>query len=183
MQPAPQDRVSLWGVAFLYLYGGIGYVVFLISIYRFMGEAGRVLTGLRGGFLFYSFCGLLLGLLVVMIFFLGALRFAKPENDDALEVFAFPAFLIISKNIGGVMDSRRSKTARDREAAAGSYAAHDGFFSRIIVAAEAMEAEPTPGHPPVLHSGKPFRNDRDVHFPGFLLDYRREHPARAAQRL
>src|ERR1700740_1014234 len=74
VQPAPQDRVSVGGVGFLYLYGGIGYVVFLTSIYRFMREAGRVLTGLLGGFLFYSVCGLLLGLLVVMIFFLGALR-------------------------------------------------------------------------------------------------------------
>src|ERR1700740_3004072 len=51
VQPAPQDRVSVGGVGFLYLYGGIGYVVFLTSIYRFMREAGRVLTGLLGGFL------------------------------------------------------------------------------------------------------------------------------------
>ena len=156
VQPAPQDRVSLRGVAFLYLYGGIGYVVFLYSIYRFMGEAGRVLTGLRGGFLFYSFCGLLLGLLVVMIFFLGALRFAKPENDDALEVFAFPAFLIIRKIFGGHW-IRTFKDGTRSEAAAGSYAAHDGFFSRIIARlGPGYGSEPTPGHPSVLHSGHRF---------------------------
>src|SRR5271155_2796984 len=75
-QPAPQDRVSLWGVAFLYLYGGMCYVLFLFSIWRFMGTAGRVIGGLAGGFVFYSLSGLLLGLLVMMLFFLGALRFA-----------------------------------------------------------------------------------------------------------
>jgi hypothetical protein len=156
VQPAPQDRVSLWGVAFLYLYGGIGYLVFLFSIYPFMGEAGRVLTGLPGGFLFYSFCGLLLGLLVVMIFFLCALRFAKPENDDALEVFAFPAFLIIRKIFGGVW-IRSFKRGTRAQAAPGSFAAHNGFVSRRIARfGPGYGSEPTPGHPSVLHSGHRF---------------------------
>src|SRR5271168_4473084 len=101
VQPAPQDRVSVWGVAFLYLYGGAGYILFLYSICRFMSTAGRVSTGLAGDFLLYALGGWLLALLIVMLFFLGALRFAKPEDDDALEVFAFPAFLIFRRFFGG----------------------------------------------------------------------------------
>jgi hypothetical protein len=156
VQPAPQDRVSVWGVAFLYLCGGIGYVGFLFSIYRFMGEAGRVLTGLPGGFVFYSFCGLLLGLLVVMIFFLCALRFAKPDNDDALEVFAFPAFLIIRRLFGGVW-IRSFKRGTRAQAAPGSYAAHSGFFSRLIARlGPGYGSEPTADHPAALHSGHRF---------------------------
>lgn len=156
VQPAPQDRVSVWGVGFLYLCAGIGYVAFLYSIYRFMGGAGRVPTGLRGGFLFYSLCGLLLGLLVVMIFFLGALRFAKPENDDALEVFAFPAFLIIRKIFGGAW-IRSFKRGTCAHAAPGTYAAHDGSFSRLIARlGPGYGSEPTPDHPQTLHSGHRF---------------------------
>ena len=49
-QPAPQDRVSLWGVAFLYLYGAICWILFLVSICGFMSKAGRVTAGLAGGF-------------------------------------------------------------------------------------------------------------------------------------
>jgi hypothetical protein len=156
VQPAPQDRVSLWGVAFLYLYGGICWILFLVSICSFMSKAGRVTCGLVGGFLFYSFCGWFLGLLIVMIFFLGALRFAKPENDDALEVFAFPAFLILRKIFGGAW-IRSFKRGTRAHAAPGSYAAHNGFFSRIFARlGPGYGTEPTPGHPPVLHSGHRF---------------------------
>jgi hypothetical protein len=156
VQPVPQDRVSLRGVAFLYVYGGICYVVFLYSICRFMSEAGRVTADLHRGFLFYAFCGWLLGLLVVMIFFLCALRFAKPANDDALEVFAFPAFLIIRKIFGGVW-IRSFKGGTRAQAAPGSYAARDGFFSRLIARlGPGYGSEPTADHPPVLHSGHRF---------------------------
>jgi hypothetical protein len=157
VQPRPQDRVSLWGVAFLYVYGGICYVVFLYSICRFMGEAGRVAVAqLHRGFLFYAFCGWLLGLLVVMIFFLGALRFAKPDDDDALEVFAFPAFLIIRRIFGGVW-IRSFKDGKRSEAAFGSYAAHDGFFSRLIARlGPGYGSQPTAERPGVLHSGHRF---------------------------
>lgn len=157
VQPAPQDRVSFWGVAFLYVYGGICYIVFLYSIRCFMTHAGRVTAAeMHRGFLVYAFCGWLLGLLVVMVFFLGALRFAKPANDDALEVFAFPAFLIIRKIFGGHW-IRSFKDGTRSEAAPGSYAAHDGFFSRLIARlGPGYGSEPTPGHPPVLHSGHRF---------------------------
>jgi hypothetical protein len=156
VQPKPQDRVSLWGVAFLYVFGAICWVLFLVSICRFMSGAERVTAGLPGGFLFYAFCGWLLGLLIVMVFFLGALRFAKPADDDALEVFAFPAFLIIRKIFGGVW-IRRFKGGTRSEAAPGSYAAHDGFFSRLIARlGPGYGSEPTPGHSRVLHSGHRF---------------------------
>jgi hypothetical protein len=156
VQPKPQDRVSLWGVAFLYGYGGICYVVFLYSIWRFMSHAARVTAGLDRGFLFYAFCGWLLGLLVVMIFFLGALRFAKPADDDALEVFAFPAFLIIRKIFGGVW-IRSFKQGTRAQAAPGSYAAHNGFFSRLIARlGPGYGSEPTADRPAVLHSGHRF---------------------------
>jgi hypothetical protein len=156
VQPAPQDRVSLWGVAFLYLYGGICWILFLVSICKFMSMAGRVESGLARGFLFYSFCGLFLGLLIVMIFFLGALRFAKPENDDALEVFAFPAFLILRKIFGGAW-IRSFKRGTRAQAASGSFAAHDGFFSRLFARlGPGYGTGPTPGHPAVLHSGHRF---------------------------
>ena len=129
-----------------------------------------------GGFLFYAFCGWLLGLLVVMIFFLGALRFAKPENDDALEVFAFPAFLIIRKIFGGHW-IRSFKDGTRSEAAPGSYAAHDGFFSRLIARlGPGYGSEPTPGHPPVLHSGHRFVMIVMFIFLALLLDYRSRAP-------
>src|SRR5271155_6096386 len=52
VQPAPQDRVSLWGVGVLYLYGGICYIVFLYSIRCFMTHAGRVTAAeMHRGFL------------------------------------------------------------------------------------------------------------------------------------
>jgi len=91
-----------------------------------------------------------------MTFFLGALRFAKPENDDALEVFAFPAFLIIRKIFGGVW-IRSFKGGTRAQAAPGSYAAHNGFFSRFIARfGPGYGSAPTPGHPSVLHSGHRF---------------------------
>jgi hypothetical protein len=105
-----------------------------------MSQAGRVTAGLQRGFLFYAFCGWLLGLLVVMIFFLGALRFAKPENDDALEVFAVPAFLIIGKILGGA-GFVRSKTARVRKplpAVMARTTVSSAAFSRV--SAQATEA-------------------------------------------
>jgi hypothetical protein len=157
VQPAPQDRVSLWGVAFLYLYGGVCCLLFLVSICRFMGSAGRVTTGLYGGFLLYSVCGLLVGLLIAMLFFLGALRFAKPDDDEALEVFAFPAFLILRRIFGGAWIRSFKGGARAR-ATPGSFAAHDGLFSRFFASrlGPGYGTQPTPAHPATLHSGHRF---------------------------
>ena len=156
VQPAPQDRVSVWGVAFLYLYGGACYFIFLYSICRFMGTAGRVSTGLAGGFLLYALAGSLLALLIVMLFFLGALRFAKPADDDALEVFAFPALLIFRRVFGGAW-IRSFKRGTRVQAIPGSYAAHDGFFSCVAARlGPGYGSQPTPGRPPALHSGHRF---------------------------
>jgi hypothetical protein len=98
---APQGRVTTLSVALLYLYGGVCYARFLISIGEFMSPAGRVESNLIAGFLLYSVTGLLAGVFAVMVCFLAALRFAKPEDDDALEVFAFPAFLVFRRFFGG----------------------------------------------------------------------------------
>ncbi len=108
--PAPQDRVSTLSVALLYIYAGLCYVRFLVSIGQFMTTAGRVESDLLGGFLFYSALGLIAGFLAVMVAFLAALRFAKPEDDDALEVFVFPAFLIFRRFFGGAWTGHRFAT-------------------------------------------------------------------------
>ena len=89
---APQDRASTASVALLYIYGGICYVRFLFSVGQFMATAGRVEGNLLGGFLIHSVTGLIAGFLAVMVAFLAALRFAKPEDDDALELDDYQPF-------------------------------------------------------------------------------------------
>jgi hypothetical protein len=155
--PAPQDRVSALSVVLLYLYGGLCYVRFLVSIEEFMGQAGRVEGNLLGGFLLYSGAGFLAGVLAVMISFLASLRFAKPEDDDALEVFAFPAFFIFRRIFGGAW-IRSFKEGKCSEAAPGSYAAHNGPVSGSLAKAlgPGYGSDPASGHPSVLHSGHRF---------------------------
>jgi len=154
---APQDRVSTVSVALLYLYGGICYARFVVSIGQFMATAGRVEGNLLGGFLIHSVTGLIAGFLAVMVAFLAALRFAKPEDDDALEVFAFPAFLIFRRVFGGVW-IRAFKRGKCSEAAPGSYAAHNGpisgFFASLL--GPGYATGPDTEHPSVLHSGHRF---------------------------
>lgn len=154
---APQDRVSTLSVALLYLYGGLCYVRFLISIGEFMSTAGRVESNLIASFLLYSVTGLLAGVFAVMVCFLAALRFAKPEDDDALEVFAFPAFLVFRRFFGGAW-IRSFKRGKSSECRSGSYAAHNGpisgFFAALLGAG--YGTEPAPGRPSTLHSGHRF---------------------------
>jgi hypothetical protein len=154
---APQDRVTTLSVALLYLYGAICYVRFLLSIGQFMTTAGRVEGNLAGSFLLYSGIGLLAGLFAVMVCFLAALRFAKPEDDDALEVFAFPAFLIFRRFFGGAW-IRTFKCGRSSECRRGSYAAHNGPVSGFLAAllGPGYGTVPAPGHPSSLHSGHRF---------------------------
>lgn len=151
---APQDRISRPSVLLLYLYAGVCYTVFLVSICKFMSQAGRVGGHPSWSFLVYSSCGFLLGLLVAMLFFLGVLRFGKPDDDDALEVFAFPAFLLIRKLFGGAWIRSFKRGSRSR-AVPGSYAAHDGAFSRFLASllGPGYAAPPTPDRPSLLHSG------------------------------
>jgi hypothetical protein len=155
--PAPQDRVTPWSVALLYLYGGICYVRFLSSIAQFMTTAGRVEGNLLGGFLLWSVAGLLAGISAVMVCFLAALRFAKPEDDDALEVFAFPAFFVIRRIFGGAW-IRAFKRGKCSEAARGSYAAHNGPVSGFLASllGPGYGTAPGSGHPASLHSGHRF---------------------------
>ena len=155
--PAPQDRVSTVSVTLLYLYGGICYVRFLVSIGQFMTSAGRVEGNLSGRFLFWSVAGLLAGILTVMIAFLAALRFAKPEDDDALEVFAFPVFLIVRRFFGGTW-IRSFKQGRCSEEESGSFAAHNGPVSGFLASllGPGYATGPDSGRPPVLHSGHRF---------------------------
>jgi hypothetical protein len=155
--PAPQDRVTTFSVALLYLYGGICYVRFLVSIGQFMATAGRVVENLLRGFLLWSMAGLLAGILAVMVCFLAALRFAKPEDDDALEVFAFPAFLVIRRIFGGAW-IRTFKRGKCSEAVRGSYTAHDGpvsgFFASLL--GPGYGTAPGSANPSTLHSGHRF---------------------------
>jgi len=154
---APQDRVTLVSVALLYLYGGICYVRFLMSIGQFMTTAGRVETDLLGRFVLWSVVGLLAGIFAVMVCFLAALRFAKPEDDDALEAFAFPAFFVIRRAFGGAW-IRAFKRGQCSEAARGSYAAHNGPVSGFLASllGPGYGTAPGPWHPSSLHSGHRF---------------------------
>jgi len=154
---APEDRVSTVSVALLYIYGGICYVRFLGSIGQFMTTAGRVEGDLLGGFLFYSAIGSIGGFLAVMVAFLAALRFAKPEDDDALEVFAFPAFLIFRRFFGGAW-IRSFKRGKCSEAARGSYAGHNGPVSSFLASllGPGYGTAPDSGHPSSMHSGHRF---------------------------
>src|SRR5258707_840960 len=98
-----------------------------MSIGQFMTTAGRVENNLLGGFLIWAAVGLLAGIFAVMVCFLAALRFAKPEDDDALEVFAFPAFFIIRRVFGGTW-IRAFKRGKRSGAALGS---SDHVFSIV----------------------------------------------------
>jgi hypothetical protein len=153
----PQERVTTLSVALLYLYGAICYARFLFSIEQFMAVAGRVNDNLPGRFLLYMAVGLAAGLLAVTICFLAALRFAKPEDDDAIEVFAFPAFLIFRRVFGGAW-IRSFKCGRASECRFGSYAAHNGpisgFLARLL--GPGYGTAPGSGHPSALHSGHRF---------------------------
>jgi hypothetical protein len=152
--PAPQDRISLWTVGFLYLYGGTCYVTFLISICRFMSDAGRVEGNPSGSCFLYSLAGMAGGVCVVALYFLAVLRFAKPEDDDALEVFAFPAFLIFRKSFGGAWIRKFKQGTRSRSES-GSFAAHDGWVSRTLASmlGPGYGTPPTAERPSVLNSG------------------------------
>jgi hypothetical protein len=153
-RPAPQNRVSSLVVILLYVYGAICYLVFLFFICEFMSHAGRVTGNLTEKFVLYSVAGFLLGLLVTTLFFLAVLRFSKPEDDDALEVFAFPAFFVIRKLMGGNW-IRSFKQGTRSQAAAGTFAAHDSRFSRFLaqLLGPGYASRPSPGHPSLLHSG------------------------------
>ena len=152
---APELRVSAWSVVVLYLFGAACWISFLVSIFGFMKQAGRVAeSGLLAGFLAASAGGLLAGLAVVMVAFILALRLGRPQDDEALEVFAFPAILVL-RRLGGGGWVRALKNKKQPPVAPGSYAAHDGWLSRFVAArlGPGYGTKPSDGNPPALHSG------------------------------
>jgi hypothetical protein len=153
-RPKPQDRISHWAVASLYVYGGICYISFLFSICKFMSTAGRVTDVTVPVFFLWSMTGWFVGILLTGIFFLAVLRFAKPNDDDALEVYAFPAFYVIRQFFG---DSwiRSFKEGTRSQAPPGSFAAQDGRLSRALASflGPGYASSPTSEHPNRIHSG------------------------------
>lgn len=132
-RPKPEERIARWTVAVLYAYGAICYVLFLFSICNFMSTAGRVNSANVLSFLLYTSVGFLGGVVVTTIFFLAVLRFAKPDDDYALEVYAFPLFFLFRPRSGEEKDWIRSfKSGTRSEAAPHTYAAHDGSLSRFL---------------------------------------------------
>jgi hypothetical protein len=151
---APKARVSARGVALLYVYGGLCYVIFLVSICQFMSHAGRIKGNPIGLLFLCCLAGWLAGLFVTTLFFLGVLRFSKPDDDDALEVFAFPLFLIIRRLFGGTWIRSFKHGARSR-ANSGSFVAHDGRVSRFLASllGPGYASQPSATRPAILHSG------------------------------
>jgi len=153
-RPKPQQRISPWLVASLYAYGAICYISFLFSICDFMSTAGRVKEVGMSRFLLWSLSGWIAGMLLTGMFFLLVLRFAKPDNDDALEVYAFPAFYVIRQFFG---DSwiRSFKHGTRSQAPFGSFAAHDSSLSRILasILGPGYASSPTSEHSNRIHSG------------------------------
>jgi hypothetical protein len=154
-QPTPKQPISRLSVVLLYLYGGACYLTFLFSIYEFMGKAGRILDNLGPGFLLYSALGLLVGLIVVSLFFLGALALAGPD-DHAVEVFAFPAFLLLRKFSARAWISAFQKATR--RFASVRYAVSDGPIGRFLAArlGPGYGTVATPDGPSVLLPGHRF---------------------------
>jgi len=153
-RPTPQERISPWVVAALYVYGAVCYISFLFSICRFMWSAGRLKDVTVPRFFLWSLSGWVTGILLTGMFFLAVLRFAKPNDDDALEVYAFPVFYVIRQFFG---DSwiRSFKKGTRSQAPPGSFAAHDGRFSRMqgSILGPGFASSPTSEHPDRIHSG------------------------------
>jgi hypothetical protein len=153
-RPKPQERISPWAVTSLYVYGATCYISFLFWICRFMSTAGRVKDVTAPRFFFWSLSGWIAGVLLTGTFFLAVLRFAKPNDDDALEAYAFPVFYVIRQFFG---DSwiRSFKKGTRSQAAPGSFAAHDGRFSRLLgsILGPGFASSPASEHPNRIHSG------------------------------
>jgi hypothetical protein len=152
-RPKPQDRISPWWVTSLYVYGAVCYISFLFSICDFMSKAGRVNVAVSR-FFGWSLFGWIIGMLLTGLFFLAVLRIGKPNDDDALEVYAFPAFYVIRQYFG---DSwiRSFKKGTRSHAPRGSFAANDGRVSGFLAAilGPGYASSPTFEHPNRIHSG------------------------------
>lgn len=155
-RPKPQERISRPLVALLYAYGTICYVLFLFSVCNFMGTAGRVKNASVLSFVLYTSIGFLAGLVATTVFFLAVLRLAKPDDDYALEVYAFPLFYLFRRRAGERKDWIRSFKAGTRwDAAPHSYAAHNGPLARFLgqYLGPGYASSPESKHPLRMHSG------------------------------
>jgi hypothetical protein len=156
-RPKPEDRVSKAAVALLYLFGSACYIALLVSVCRAMLLSGRPTEGLISQFVLLSIGGLATGFAVVLAFFLGALRLAKPADDEALEVFAFPLAYLFAEDSGIRKWIRRFKRGTRNAPDAGTFAAHTDFFSQLLARlGPGYASEPSPGCPSRLHSGHRF---------------------------
>jgi hypothetical protein len=154
-RPKPQERISRSTVTVLYVYGAICYVLFLFSICSFMSTAGRVKSPTALSFTLHSLTGLLASLMVTTVFFFIILRLSKPNDDYALEVYAFPLVYLFRRR-GEQKDWVRSFKAGTRwEAAPHSYAAHNGPLSRFLGQhlGPGYTSGPLSKHPHRIHSG------------------------------
>ena len=152
-RPAPEQRVTTWSVVALYLYGAVAWLSFLYSIFRFMQQAGREKSDLLPRFILYASGGLLLGLLVVLAAFVIALRWSRPEDDEAMEVFAYPFILVLRRRFGGEW-VRSVKTVKLPFGKALSRVAGQGWFSRLLARlGPGYGTQPSEGKPSVMHSG------------------------------
>jgi hypothetical protein len=155
-RPKPEERIARWTVVALYVYGMLCYVLFLFSVCSFMSTAGRVMdTGVLS-FLEYSSLGFLGGVVITAIFFLAVLRLAKPDDDNALEVYSFPLFFLFRPHSEQKRDWIRSFKAGTRsDAAPHTYAAHDSRLSRFIgkYLGPGYTYSPASQHPLRIHSG------------------------------
>jgi hypothetical protein len=150
--------VSTWQVVALYL-GAVGcYISLFVALRRFMAQAvpGRPIS--MGHFVVMAGGGLAIGCVVLLIVFLLTLYVAKPEDDNAIEVFAFPIFLLLRK-IGAIDRGIREAKRRPADPAKlGSYAAHTGVISGFVgrLLGPGYGTSPKEPNPVALHPGHRF---------------------------
>ena len=153
----PEDRVPKWAVALLYAGGAGAWVSLMYAVDHSMADSGPVFPNLQLRFLAYSLLGALAGLAIVLIFFFGALRLAKPDDDEALESFAFPAAYLLPRDSAIRKWIRAFKGGTRHLAVPGSFASHTGSLSKLFARlGPGYGSQPTPGKPSRLRSGHRF---------------------------
>lgn len=147
-RPSPNERIATWEVVALYAVAAVGYAVFLGAVRARMVLANPDHVTLPR-FLILAAVGFGLGIFCVMGVFLFVLRVAKPEDDPALEVFAFPALLIFRNRpsfrtrVNAVKGTRaasssddrgsKDRNSVDRNSTYRNYASHRGVVSSFLV--------------------------------------------------
>lgn len=157
-RPSPEDRVQKWPVIALYVAGIAAWASLLFFVRFRMARSGPHSSwDLNLGFLLYALLGVAAGFAIVLLFFFAALRFAKPNNDAALESFAFPAIYVLPRNSPVRHWLRRWKKGTCADAAPGSYASHRDPISLLLAKlGPGYGIDPSSGQPSSLHSGHRF---------------------------